>query len=167
MHTPSHQTLVRDLVIKVFETNGLLIETGNALVRHAGLTSALWQVLAALGYAPTPQPVAHIARRMGLTRQAVQRLVNVLLERGFVRLEPNPHHQRAQLVVLTASGSTALAAAEAAEAPMSQQLLQRIGAKRIAEAAAVLHEISELIANDLAPLAQAQPVHARPSKRKA
>lgn len=152
MNEATSQNLARDLVIKIFETNGLLIETGNELVRHAGLTSALWQVLAALGYAPMPLPVAHIARIMGLTRQAVQRLVNVLLERGFVRLEPNPHHQRAQLVVLTPAGRRALSAAEAAEAPLSEQLQRRIGTKRLAMALAVLSEMNDLITNDLAPL---------------
>lgn len=159
---------VRNLVLKIFESNGLLIETGNHLVRHAGLTSALWQVLAALGYSPVPLPVAHIARSMGLTRQAVQRVVDVLAERGFVALEPNPHHQRAHLVVLTAAGRKALAAAEAAEAPLSQQLLERIGPRRVATAMAVLSEMNELLASGLqsaAPAASARP-SARPPSRK-
>lgn len=101
MSTQDDLLAVRNLVIKIFETNGRLVETGNALVRSAGLTTAWWQVLGALGYSPMPLPVAHIARNMGITRQAVQRVVDLLLEQGFVALQPNPHHQRAKLVVLT------------------------------------------------------------------
>ena len=139
-------SLIRNLVITIFEANGLLVETGNGLVRDAGLTAAWWQVLGALGYATEPLPVARIARNMGLTRQAVQRIVNLLEERGFVALEDNPHHQRARLVVLTPAGRVALRAAEAAEAPLNRRLLDKIGAERIAAATAVLAEMNEVMA---------------------
>ena len=145
MVEPDDPSVVRDLVIAVFETNGRLVETGNALVRPVGLTTAWWQVLGALGYSPAPLPVAHIARNMGLTRQAVQRVVDLLVRRGFVRLQDNPHHQRARLVVLTPEGRAALDAAEAAEAPVSRQVLERIGAARIAAATAVLAEMNALL----------------------
>jgi DNA-binding MarR family transcriptional regulator len=138
-------SIVRDLVIRIFETNGRLVETGNALVRDAGLTTAWWQVLGALGYAPAPLPVAHIARNMGLTRQAVQRVVDLLVERGFVALETNPHHRRAKLVVLTAAGRTALDAAEAAAAPLDRRIVERVGSERIAAAIAVLTEMNDVI----------------------
>lgn len=145
-HNPS---IVRDLVITVFEASGLLVETGNGLVRPAGLTTAWWQVLGALGYSPVPLPVAHIARGMGLTRQAVQRIIDLLVKRGFVGLEPNPHHQRAKLVVLTPAGRAALDAAEAAEAPLNRSIFDRIGADRIAAAIAVLGEMNNLLAQAL------------------
>ncbi len=89
------------LVIEVFRMNGDLLAAGDALVGDLGLTSARWQVLGAIALSPVPQPVAHIARNMGLTRQAVQRLVDDMRADGFVRLEPNPHHRRAMLVVAT------------------------------------------------------------------
>ena len=136
---------VRDLVISIFGMNGRLVETGNQLVRDAGLTTAWWQVLGALGYSPVPLPVAHIARNMGLARQSVQRVVDLLAERGLVGLEKNPHHQRAKLVVLTPAGRAALAAAEAAEEPLNRLVFDRIGAKRIATALAVISEMNEII----------------------
>ena len=136
---------VRDLVISVFEANGLLVDTGNKLVHPAGLTTALWQVLGALGYAPTPLPVAHIARNMGLTRQAVQRVVELLVERGMVRYEVNPHHQRAKLVVLTPAGQAALRSTEGIVRPLDDKILARIGPQRLATAIAVLNELSEVL----------------------
>ncbi|WP_295560132.1 helix-turn-helix domain-containing protein, partial [uncultured Sphingomonas sp.] len=77
-------TEVRELAIAVFASSGRLIATGNERVAHLGLTSAWWQVLGALRYSPVPLPTASIARNMGLTRQAVQRIVDLLAERGMV-----------------------------------------------------------------------------------
>lgn len=130
--------LIRQLVLGVFETKGRLVDTGNALVRPLGLTTAWWQVIGALGYSPVPLPVAHIARNMGLTRQAVQRVVDELEKRGFVVFEANPHHVRARLVVLTPAGRAALQAAEAAVEPLDRRLLARLGAEPVAAAIAVL-----------------------------
>lgn len=142
-------TIVRDLVIAVFGLNGQLVDTGNQLTQAIGLTTAWWQVLGALGYSNNPLPVAHIARNMGLSRQAVQRVVDLLADRGLVRLEMNPHHQRAKLVVLTAAGRATLEAAEAAEQPLNQLVLERIGGARIADAIAVLTEMHTAIAQHM------------------
>lgn len=140
-----HPSIVRSLVIAVFALNGRLIETGNQLVENAGLTTAWWQVLGAIGYFPSPLPVAHVARNMGLSRQSVQRVVDLLEERGMVRYAANPHHRRAKLVVLTPAGRSALDAAEAAEEPLSRALLNQIGGDRIEAAIAVLTEMNSLM----------------------
>ncbi len=139
--------VVRDLVIAVFKLNGRIIENGNHLVADLGLTSALWQVLGALGYSPVPLPVAHIARNMGLSRQSVQRVVDLLAERDLVRFAPNPHHQRAKLVNLTPAGRAALQAAEAREVPLNRLIIDRIGRDRLAAAVAVLTEMDALLAD--------------------
>lgn len=139
--------MVRDLVISTFRLNGTLVETGNGLMANIGLTTASWQVLGALGYAPSPLPVSHIARNMGLARQSVQRVVDVLADKKLVRFEANPHHQRAKLVVLTAEGREALRAAEAREQPLNQRVMAQIGADRIAVAIAVLDEMDALLAD--------------------
>ena len=154
-HVDDDPAIVRDLVLKVFGLNGRLVDAGNQLVRPVGLTTAWWQVLGALGYSPVPLPVSHIARNMGLARQSVQRVVDLLVERGLVRLAANPHHQRAKLVVLTPEGRTALSAAEAAEAPLNRLILDRLGSDRVRAAIAVLAEMEELVggATDKAGLA--------------
>jgi DNA-binding MarR family transcriptional regulator len=150
-------TLVRELSVGVFALHGALVETGNRLVRHAGLTTAWWQVLGALGHAPAPLPVASIARDMGLSRQSVQRVVDLLIDRGLVRLEDNPHHKRARLVVLTTNGQAALAAAEEASTPMSRLALERIGADRIAAAIRTLADMNALLTEASPDLGSATP----------
>lgn len=150
---------VRNLVLAVFETNGRLSDVGNALVRPLGLTTAWWQVLGALGYSTAPLPVAHIARNMGLTRQAVQRVTDLLVSQGFVRLEPNPHHRRAKLVVLTPSGRAVLKQAEAAVRPLDQRILARIGEQRLTIAMEALREMNAVLDETLGLAADAAGSH--------
>jgi DNA-binding MarR family transcriptional regulator len=62
-----------------------------------------------------PSTVPDIARTLMLARQGVQRLVNELLERDYVRVTPNPAHLRSVLITLTNRGSKAFDAIRAEE----------------------------------------------------
>ncbi|OWK27847.1 MarR family winged helix-turn-helix transcriptional regulator [Sphingomonas mucosissima] len=139
------ETNVRELALSVFAAHGRLIAAGNELVAHLGLTSAWWQVLAALRYSSVPLPTASIARNMGLTRQAVQRIVDVLADRGLVKFEENPHHRRSKLIVLTQAGIEAVTAAEQAVAPFDQAIADKIGSARIRDAIETLNEMAAII----------------------
>jgi DNA-binding MarR family transcriptional regulator len=104
-HTPAGEAFTH-LILEVFRLNGCLLAAGDELTRDLGLTSARWQVLGAIDDGPLP--VAQIARNMGLTRQAVQRVADALAAEGFVAFAHNPNHQRAKLVALTPKGRRAL-----------------------------------------------------------
>ena len=136
-----------DLVLEVFKLNGRLLTAGDKLVSSLGLTSARWQVLGAIALSGAPQPVANIARNMGLTRQAVQRVVNELGAEGFLTFAPNPHHQRAKLVVLSKSGTKAFQAAAKRQAPWANQLARQISARDIRAALGVVREIVTRLEN--------------------
>src|SRR5579871_5359871 len=101
--TPEGEAL-SDLVLDLFRLNSLLLTAGDRLVAPLGLTSARWQILGAIVAAERAQPVAWLARDLGANRQNVQRIVNDLREDGLVVFEPNPHHRRAQHVVMTEKG---------------------------------------------------------------
>jgi DNA-binding MarR family transcriptional regulator len=94
--------LFTDLVLEVFRLNGQLLAEGDRLTAEFGLTSARWQVMGAIDGEAIP--VVQIAHKMGLKRQSVQRLVDVLADEGLVEFRENPHHQRAKLVQLTDEG---------------------------------------------------------------
>ncbi|MGO9741402.1 MAG: MarR family winged helix-turn-helix transcriptional regulator [Roseiarcus sp.] len=94
-------------MLDLFRVNNLLLAAGDRLVADLGLTSARWQILGAILYADRPEPVAWLARDLGGNRQNVQRIVNDLHKEGFVAFAPNPHHRRAQLVVMTEKGRKA------------------------------------------------------------
>jgi DNA-binding MarR family transcriptional regulator len=134
--------IVTDIILSVFRLNGQLIDAGNRLVRDIGLTSAWWQVLGALDLSAVPIPVAHIARNMGLSRQSVQRVADLLAEKGLVRFEANPHHQRAKLVVLTPRGRVAVKGAELRQRPWARELMTGLSVERIAAALEVLEHMN-------------------------
>jgi DNA-binding MarR family transcriptional regulator len=126
------------LILEIFKVNGRLLAAGDRLAAPVGLTSARWQVLGAIALASSPQPVASLARNMGLTRQAVQRLVNELEAERFVAFDENPHHQRAKLVVLTKQGREAFDAVSRLQAPWVNDLAANLPAKSLAAATQVL-----------------------------
>jgi DNA-binding MarR family transcriptional regulator len=94
------------LILEIFRFNGALLASGDRLAKPFRLTSSRWQVLGAIE--ERSLPVAQIARRMGLTRQNVQRLADALREDGIIEYTPNPDHQRAKLVCLTGNGRAAM-----------------------------------------------------------
>src|SRR5258708_20215260 len=115
-----------ELILDVFKLNGRLLAAGDRLTKDIGLTSARWQVIGAVALAGAPQPVANLARNMGLTRQAVQRTVNELHSEGVVTFAVNPHHQRAKLVSLTNKGRAATHTPPPTQSPRAPLLPPRL-----------------------------------------
>jgi DNA-binding MarR family transcriptional regulator len=93
-----------EILLEVFKLGGLLTTEGDRMGQEYGVTSARWKILGALFLAGVPQTVPQIARRMGLTRQAVQRLVDAMQKDGLLLFHQNPGHKRAKLIDLTDSG---------------------------------------------------------------
>jgi DNA-binding MarR family transcriptional regulator len=102
-HTPQAAAYT-DLVLETFRLNGRLLVAGDTLTRDLGLTSARWQVIGTLDKFDGGATASQIARGLGLRRQSVQRLVDVLAGEGIVLLEDNPNHRRAKLVRLSRKG---------------------------------------------------------------
>jgi DNA-binding MarR family transcriptional regulator len=136
-------TAVSKLIVAVFRLNGRLLVSGDRLVASLGLTSARWQVLGAIAFAPTAEPVARLARNMGLNRQGVQRIVGELAAEGFVELKDNPHHRSAKLVVMTAKGLKAFDGAMRLQTPWVNMLGEGFDAKSIEKAGNLLEELRQ------------------------
>jgi DNA-binding MarR family transcriptional regulator len=131
--------LVTSLFLETFRLNGRLLASGDQLVAGLGLTSARWQVLGAVALADRPQPVSHIARTMGLSRQNVQKIVNDLSGAGYLDFTSNPHHKRAKLVVLTKTGREVYDAAHIRQVPWANGLGEAFTADQLRDAMSVLH----------------------------
>lgn len=125
--TPAGEALT-NLMLDLFRANSLILTDGDRLVAPLGLTSARWQVLGAINAVQSPQPVAWLARNLGANRQNVQRIVSDMEREGLVCFKPNPHHRRAQLVVLTDKGREAYGAAMALQAPWVNDLSEGLAA---------------------------------------
>ena len=140
--TPEAAALT-SLILEVFRLNGQLLMQGDRLTEPLGLTSARWQVLGSLELSDHPISVAQAARRMGLTRQAVQRVANDLEMLGFTRFENNPDHARAKLIVPTAKGRKALELIEKRQIEWSNNLARGINVSQLSN---VIEMLDELVA---------------------
>lgn len=98
--------VLTELVLAVFRLNGSFLEAADRLAAPAGLTAARWQVLGAV--LKEPKSVADIARDMGLARQSVQRLADILAAEGLAAYADNPAHRRAKLLSITDAGWAAI-----------------------------------------------------------
>ncbi|HVW73964.1 MAG TPA: MarR family transcriptional regulator [Rhizomicrobium sp.] len=99
---------------------GHLTLAGDALAEPAGQSSARWQVLASARSGA--HSVAEIARILGVSRQGVQRLADVLEKEGLIAYADNPRHRRAKLVALTQDGAARLSEIEARQAKWADAL---------------------------------------------
>ena len=134
---------ITDLVLQSFRLNGALLAAGDALVADLGLTSARWQVLGAIALAGRSLTVAQIARRMGLTRQAVQRVVNDLAAMGLLQLHDNPDHKRARLVGLTQRGAAVYGEADQRQIAWAETLAHGLTETELQTAVTVLRRITQ------------------------
>ncbi|MCP4136980.1 MAG: MarR family transcriptional regulator [bacterium] len=94
--------IVNGIVLNVFKLNGYFIKAADYLTKGSELTSARWQVLGTVLH--EQHTVAAIARSMGLARQSVQRIADVLVIDGLAEFLPNPAHKRAKLLSSTEKG---------------------------------------------------------------
>lgn len=106
MHSPKRM-LFLDLVLSLFRLNGLLIAEGDDMTEALGLTSARWKVIGVIALSNSGLTVPGIARVLGQSRQAVQRITDVMVTDGLLSYQSNPKHKRSVLVVLTEEGRTA------------------------------------------------------------
>ncbi|MEU4268095.1 MarR family transcriptional regulator [Streptomyces sp. NPDC026092] len=128
----------------VFRLNGQFLAVSEKLAEPAGLTAAWWQVLGAV--LPEPLPVAGIARAMGITRQSVQRIADLLVERGLAAYEPNPAHRRAKLLTPTPEGRAAIHRIDPGHADLAARLASELGGlEAFEETVRMLERLSEAL----------------------
>ncbi|MEU3508519.1 helix-turn-helix domain-containing protein [Streptomyces longwoodensis] len=137
------QELLSRGALGVFRLNGQFLGVAEELARPAGLTAAWWQVLGAV--LSEPLPVAGIARAMGITRQSVQRIADLLVERGLAAYRPNPAHRRAKLLAPTAAGREAVARIGPGHAAFADRLAEAYGEAELAAAVAALERLAAVL----------------------
>lgn len=145
-HTSAGGNFTR-LILDTFRLNGALIAAGDQLLGDLGLTSARWQVLGALH--DSPATVAEIARRMGLTRQNVQRIANCLDKDGFVTTSANPAHLRAKLYSLTPHARTVMEEVSYRQAEWANRIADGIGSTQFTDAISLMKVLTKRLEQDL------------------
>jgi DNA-binding MarR family transcriptional regulator len=137
---PSEQALLSNTALAVFKLNGQFLTLADDLAQEAGLTAAWWQVLGAV--LVEPLPVSGIAREMGITRQSVQRIADLLVAQGQAEYRENPAHRRAKLLAATEAGYDAVARIGPRHAVAAKELTGRLGRDELAETLRRLRALS-------------------------
>ena len=97
----------RLLIADVYELAGLSRTTSEVIANDVGgQTVARWHVMSTVSQQQLTVP--DIARRLGLARQSVQRVVDDLVASGHLERRTNPAHRRSPLVELTRRGHASL-----------------------------------------------------------
>ena len=131
--------LLTDIVVLVFRLEGGFIEAAEKISAPAGLTAARWKVLGAVLH--ESRTVAEIGRNMGLARQSVQRLADVLVSEGLAVYEENPAHRSAKLFVPTRAGRAAIERLRERQAAWANAVSKGLSAKTLSECKATLAEL--------------------------
>lgn len=136
---------VETLFAELFEAAGVGRRWGEQMASQQGQTQARWQTLwiAATGTFSVPQ----IARRLGVARQGVQRIVSELADEGLVTFAPNPDHKASPLILLTTLGHTTLNNINQTADDQHQQLLKDFPVSDIASLRTLLQRFTATVTN--------------------
>ena len=123
------QALLPLIVADVYELAGRFREAGEAIARTVGQTQARWQVMSAAS--ADARTVPQIARRLGVTRQNVQRIADLLVAENWATYELNPDHRASPFLVLTKRGRGSLGQLTAAAEHHHAKLARKLGSTDI------------------------------------
>jgi DNA-binding MarR family transcriptional regulator len=131
--------LLTEIVLLTFRLEGGFLAAADRISAPAGLTAARWKVLGAVLY--EKRSVAEIGRVMGLTRQSVQRLADILVAEGIAAYEDNPAHRSAKLLVPTAEGRARIARLAGRQTNWANRMSAGLDATSLAAARDMLKEL--------------------------
>jgi DNA-binding MarR family transcriptional regulator len=103
---PSAAALISPIVEEIYELAGRFRARDETIARAVGQTQARWQVMSVAS--GPPRTVPQIARRLGVTRQAVQRIADNLVGENWARYDANPDHRASPLLILEKRGQATL-----------------------------------------------------------
>jgi DNA-binding MarR family transcriptional regulator len=138
--------LLTEVVVTTLRLNGRIMEVAQALAEEGDITAAWWQVLG--GVLDGPRSVAEIGRRMGMSRQGVQRVADLLVDRGLAEYRPNPAHRRAKLLACTEAGHWAIRQIALVQRPWADRIGAQLGAERLQQLVTAMRELISVLEAD-------------------
>jgi len=134
-----------EIILEVFKVSGLLNIEGDKISEEFGLSSARWKVMGAIVKSNEPVTVSEIGRVMGQSRQATQRVVDVMAKDGLVEMLDNPHHKRAKLVTLTGKGAVVYEKLDKKQATWAESGAQQIQRDELDKALITLKKMATFL----------------------
>ncbi|WP_308213258.1 MarR family winged helix-turn-helix transcriptional regulator [Mycobacteroides immunogenum] len=135
--------LLSEIVLATFRLNARFLDAAQQLAANGGITAAWWQVLG--GILDGPRAVPDIARRMGMTRQGVLRVADLLVEKGLAEYRTNPDHRRAKVLACTQAGYWAVHRIALVQHPWADRIAEAIDDHQLADALTTLRRLIERI----------------------
>lgn len=142
-------TALTEVILTTFRLNARLMDAAQGMAAAGELTAAWWQVIG--GVLDEPRSVAEIARRMGMTRQGVQRVADLLVERELAEYRDNPAHRRAKLLACTEAGYWAVRRISLVQHPWADRVGQAVGTDELLDALTVMQRLVEILEADGRP----------------
>ena len=139
---------VTELILEVFRLNGHLLAPVTPWSASWDSPAPAGRSSAMLSPSPVPLPVSQVARNMALSRQSVQRIANELESQGILRFEPNPHHRRAKLVLLTEQGRALLRCCRQAPEAVGERPRKRLANRQVEAARDLLRTLRRRLENE-------------------
>jgi len=141
--TGKHEDLTA-LIREIRTAFNKLKSVSEALHADLEITPSMRAVLQAL-VVKAPQTVPEIAKDRGVSRQHVQKIMNVLLEDGLVRAEDNPKHKRSDVYRPTPLGERMFAEMQARETAPMATLADALPDREVAAATRLLARMNGLL----------------------
>lgn len=140
VHTKQGEVFTK-IILETFKLSGLFTAAGDTLAKTCGLTSARWKILSAIIRSGHPLTVIQIAHQMGQTRQAVQRLVDLMHKNKLLTFENNPNHKRSKFINLSQKGHATYQRLEARQIPWANEMSKDIPIEDLQTTLATLNKL--------------------------
>lgn len=127
------------LIANVYELAAVSRRDSESIARQKSVTVTQWHTMSVLSGGDATAP--HVAERLGVTRQAVQRVADQLLKSGHLERVRNPQHDTSPLLHLTGVGEKVLAELWAISDAPRAAMLAAIDTGHLHAATTVLHEL--------------------------
>ena len=144
-HTEAGEVLT-ELILTTFRLNGRLMDAAQEMAEKGGITAAWWQVLG--GVLDQPRSVAQIGRLMGMTRQGVQRVADLLVAKQLAEYRPNPAHRRAKLLACTEAGYWAIRRIGLVQRPFAARIAAEVGTGQLRAALTTMRHLVAVLEAD-------------------
>lgn len=138
--------LLTELIIPIIQLEAHFSRAGEAIAAAGGQTLARWLTLEMV--AVQPATVAQVAHKLGLTRQSIQRIADLLEDDGLTEYADNPAHKTSRLVRLTPHGRQVLRRIQTEQRTWANAVGGKIGEVNLRHATRVVEQLTRILAGN-------------------
>ena len=121
MNQNAKELFYNQLKHKIFKAGALILSHSEQTIgKFSPLTTARARILGIMIRLGAPVTVPFLAHELGLTRQAVGRVVNAMITENLLQPRENPLHQTSKLLTVTTAGVKAYNHVFETQSPLSR-----------------------------------------------